>query len=249
MSTSAPGPSTTEGDLPLPRIVYSDETLVVVDKPSGMPSVPARTPHDPLAVAIRLQPSLGTLEAVHRLDRDTSGLLVLARDKQTRRSLGIALEARRVAKRYLAVVVGTPRDVAGTVDLPLAPDRECPPRHRIDHTGGRPATTAWKLLGARAPDSTNEPTLSLMDLDPLTGRSHQLRIHLASLGCPILGDRLYGSPPHDARCRLALHATALAFDHPTTGKRMVFTASPPASWPWVVFASEITMASGAWSSA
>lgn len=225
-----------------PAVVYFDDALVVVDKPSGMPSVPARTPLDPPAVAVRLESAFGPLEAVHRLDRDTSGILVLARVRAARVTLGIAFEQRRVTKRYFAVVVGAPPCANGTVELPLAQDRERPPRHKVDRLHGRPATTSWRLLALRRALETDPFSLSLMDLEPLTGRSHQLRIHLASLGCPILGDRLYGTSPHDTRCPLALHAISLAFHHPTTGEHLAFTVPPPETSPWLEFTAEITAA-------
>lgn len=242
-----------------PRVVFADDWIVVVDKPSGMPSVPARTPVDPPAVAVRLAAPFGPLEAVHRLDRDTSGLLILARSKEARTTLGIAFEQRRVVKRYLAVVAGQPAQITGTVSLPLARDHDNPPRHKVDHVHGRPATTAWRLVATRSgaargltglatptrPASYEQP-FSLIELEPHTGRSHQLRIHLAALGCPILGDRLYGAPPWNTYCPLALHAATLAFDHPKTGERLVLTAPPPACPPWLAFAAEITTASAAW---
>jgi tRNA pseudouridine32 synthase/23S rRNA pseudouridine746 synthase len=250
-----------EASLPPPRVVYADDAIVVVDKPSGMPSVPARTPLDPPAVAVRLADSFGPLEAVHRLDRDTSGLLILARDRQARAILGIAFEQRRVGKRYLAVIAGQPPDPSGTIALPIAPDRASPPRHRVDHAQGRPATTSWRVIATRqhvgrhligcsehpAPTPVDQ-AVSLMELEPLTGRSHQLRVHLAAIGCPILGDRLYGEPPWNDCCSLALHAANLAFDHPTTGERIMVMAPPPQCPPWRAFAAEIMTASAAWPS-
>jgi tRNA pseudouridine32 synthase/23S rRNA pseudouridine746 synthase len=222
-----------------PRIVFADDAIVVIDKPSGMPSVPARTPLDPPAVAVRLAAEFGQVEAVHRLDRDTSGLLVLARTRDARVALGIAFEKRLVSKRYLAVVVGEPSEPAGLIDLPLARDPDQPPRHRVDHDLGRPATTVWQRLAKHVGDEGVQGT-SLMDLEPLTGRSHQLRVHLASMGCPIMGDRLYGVPPWNEACPLALHATRLAFDHPMTGEPVVFQAPPPMSYPWSTFSVATT---------
>ncbi len=235
-------------DTTAPRIVFADESIVVVDKPSGMPSVPARTPLDPPAVAVRLAATFGPVEAVHRLDRDTSGLLVLARGRRPRAALGIAFEQRRVAKRYLAVIVGQPSETEGTITLPLAADRERPPRHKVDHVSGRPATTSWRLIATR-PGIQQKGTQSLAVLEPLTGRSHQIRIHLAALGCPIMGDRLYGHPSDDKTCSLALHAASLAFDHPTTGERLVFVAAPPWAPPWIDFTPDITAAMTAWPNA
>jgi tRNA pseudouridine32 synthase/23S rRNA pseudouridine746 synthase len=197
------------------RIVFADDWLVVVDKPSGMPSVPARTPLDPLDVAAVLRDELGPLEAVHRLDRDTSGLLVLARSPTARAALGRAFESRSVSKTYLALVHGRPAADAGTIHLPLADDPERSPRKRVDPILGRRATTRWRVRDCL-------PRTAVLELEPLTGRSHQLRVHLAWLGCPIVGDRLYGR--FDDAPRLALHAAALGFPHPGDGRRLHFEA-------------------------
>jgi len=213
------------------RVIFADADLIVVDKPAGMPSVPARTPLDPPCVASHLRAAFGDLEAVHRLDRDTSGLLVLARSSQARAALGRAFEARMVQKRYEAIVHGGPVHAEGIVHLPLASDPQRPPRSRVDPILGRPATTRWRLLMASA---TTEPRWSRLELEPVTGRSHQLRVHLAWLGMPIVGDRLYG-PVHPAAnapsaARLRLHATWLAFPHPRDGRRVDVRSEPPESF-------------------
>ena len=212
------------------RIVFADADLIVVDKPAGMPSVPARTPLDPPCVASHMRAAFGAVEAVHRLDRDTSGILVLARSSQTRAMLGRAFEARAVQKRYEAIVHGGPAVEEGIVHLPLASDPERPPRSRVDPILGRPATTRWRLL-ATAPTAGQQ--WSRLELEPVTGRSHQLRVHLAWLGMPIVGDRLYG-PVHPAAqgppaARLGLHAIWLAFPHPRDG-RLVEVRSEPPGW-------------------
>jgi tRNA pseudouridine32 synthase / 23S rRNA pseudouridine746 synthase len=212
------------------RIVFADADLIVVDKPAGMPSVPARTPLDPPCVASHVCAAFGGLEAVHRLDRDTSGLLVLARSSQARAALGRAFEARAVQKRYEAIVHGGPAGNEGIVHLPLASDPERPPRSRVDPILGRPATTRWRLLTTA---SIAGQQSSRLELEPVTGRSHQLRVHLAWLGMPIVGDRLYG-PVHTAAerppaARLGLHATRLVFPHPRDG-RLVEVSSQPPGW-------------------
>lgn len=216
-----------------PRVVYADLHLVVCDKPSGMPSVPARTSLDPPDVARRLAAEFGPLEAVHRLDRDTSGLLVLARTPEARAALGRAFERGDVAKTYLAIVAGRPPQPAGELHLPLAADLDHPPRHRVDPVLGRRAATRWTTL-ATAGAIPGAGEVTLVELEPLTGRSHQLRVHLAWLGCPILGDRLYGRDPAPA-VSLALHAAALAVVHPATGERLAFASPPPelAPWTWI----------------
>jgi len=211
-------------------VVLIDEQIVVVEKPAGMPSVPARTPLDPPCVASHASTAFGGLEAVHRLDRDTSGLLVLARSSEARAMLGRAFEARAVQKRYEAIVHGGPTSEEGVVHLPLASDPRRPPRSRVDPILGRPATTRWRLL-ATAPGAGQQR--SRLELEPVTGRSHQLRVHLAWLGMPIVGDRLYG-PVHTAAqgppaARLGLHATRLVFPHPRDG-RLVEVRSEPPGW-------------------
>ena len=214
------------------RIVMADDDLVVVDKPSGMPSVPARTPLDPPDVVAVLAGRFGPLEAAHRLDRDTSGLLVLARSREARSGLGRAFEEGLVEKRYLAVVHGMPPERAGEIHLPLADDVASPPRKRVDPIMGRRAVTRWRALNASAWDG--DP-LTLVELEPLTGRSHQLRVHLAWLGCPIVGDRLYG-PTDRPQFQLALHAMAITLPHPRDGGRLSLTSPPPDAPPWRTFA-------------
>ena len=233
-----------------PRIVFADADLVVVDKPAGIPSVPARTPLDPPAVAERLLAEFGPLEAVHRLDRDTSGLLMLARTRAARVALGRRFESGEVVKRYLAVVVGRPPEDRGELHLPLAADPARPPRQRVDLLSGKRAATRWDVVIA-TPDAP--ATLSLVAVAPLTGRSHQIRVHLAWIGCPIVGDRLYGGTgwsrsPEGETAPLALHAVALELSHPRTGERVAFTAPPPHRPPWDRFTMAITTALAAWPS-
>ena len=205
------------------RILLLDDHLVVVDKPAGMPSVPARTPSDPPDVAAVL--AAGALagmprpEAVHRLDRDTSGLLILARTAPARAALGRAFEAGDVEKAYRALVLGRPPAPDGLIHLPLGPDPAAPPRQRVDPIVGRPATTRWRTIGGLGLPAG----VTAVDLMPVTGRSHQLRVHLAWLGCPILGDRLYG-PPAAAGLRLWLHATRIVFPHPCGGHPVTLRA-------------------------
>lgn len=216
------------------RVVLVDDDLIVVDKPSGMPSVPARTPLDPPDVASVLATRYGPLEAAHRLDRDTSGLLVLARSREVRAILGRAFEAGAVSKRYLAVVHGTPPSDEGTIHLPLADDPARPPRKRVDPIGGRRATTRWQIrarcASGHGPGCTDP--LTLVELEPVTGRSHQLRVHLAWLGCPLVNDRLYGRA---ADGPLALRAISLVLPHPRTAALLSLSVAPSGEPPWSWF--------------
>lgn len=208
---------------PAVTVLYADAHVVVVDKPSGTPSVPARTSSDPPCVAAVLREAYGMLEAVHRLDRDTSGVLVLARTAAARSALGVAFQGRSVCKLYDAVVHGTPATADGEIHLPLAADPLRPPRHRVDPINGRIAITRWRLVtGVDHPAGRR----SLLALEPLTGRSHQLRVQLAWLGLPIVGDRLYGpATPAVASDRLALHARWLRFPHPADGRTVEFASA------------------------
>ena len=217
-----------------PPLLYADEHVLVVDKPAGMPSVPARTPLDPADVVAVLRAggvvaATDMLEAVHRLDRDTSGALVLARTAAARAALGRAFESRVVTKRYLAIVRGVALP-EGVIDLPLADDPARPPRKRVDPTAGRRATTRWRRLAVVARESEQ---WSVVALEPLTGRSHQLRAHLAWLGTPIVGDRLYGHGPQAVAWSMALHAASLAFPHPADGRMVSVTAPLPPTRPWI----------------
>lgn len=219
-------------------VVFADEHVVVVDKPAGVPSVPARSRLDPPSVVERLAVEWGSLEAAHRLDRDTCGLVVLARTPAARAALGRAFESRLVRKRYLAVVHGSPPSAEGIVHQPLADDPTAPPRKRVDPLVGRRATSRWSRLAVAADASK---AMSLLALEPVTGRSHQLRAHLAWLGVPIVGDRLYecggsgsrGSPA--AGGPLALCAVAIDFPHPNDGRRVALAATVPAVAPWTFF--------------
>ena len=206
------------------RVVHADDWLLVVEKPSGMPSVPARPDRDPPSVVERLrsvEPS-GFLEAAHRLDRDTSGLLVVARSAESRRRLARAFERGLVRKRYIALVEGGPPADSGTLHLPLARDPDSPPRQRVDPIMGVRATTRWRLLETVFPGACgNGDRASLLELEPVTGRSHQLRVHLAWLGTPIVGDALYGRRTRHAVGRMLLHAASIDLPHPRDDARLV----------------------------
>lgn len=206
-------------------VLHADQHLIVVDKPAELLSVPGRGAHLQDCVASRAQAIYPDALIVHRLDMSTSGLLVLGRGAEAQRTLSMAFEQRRVHKRYEAVVVGRPAQQAGTIDLPLRCDWPNRPRQMVDHELGKPSVTHWRALGAW-PGTTIEATR--VELEPVTGRSHQLRVHLLALGHPILGDNLYASGAAlTAAPRLLLHACALTLPHPLSGEPMQFDSAAP----------------------
>lgn len=182
------------------RIVHVDARLVVIDKPAGLLSVPGRT--EPDCASARVQADCPDARIVHRLDQATSGLLLFARGAQAQRELSAAFADRRVEKHYVAIVGGA-LDGEGLIDLPLAADWPNRPRQQVDRALGKPSQTRWRTLA-------REGTHSRVALTPITGRTHQLRVHLAALGHPILGDALYAPPElASASPRLLLHASEL----------------------------------------
>jgi tRNA pseudouridine32 synthase/23S rRNA pseudouridine746 synthase len=208
--------------------LHADAHLLVFDKPAGLLSVPGRGADAQDCLAHRVQSAFPDALVVHRLDLATSGLVVMARGLAVQQALGRAFEARRVRKRYRAVVAGRPVPDAGApdgwsvIDLPLAVDWPRRPLQKVDDARGRPSLTRWRLL-------SHDPAIdaSHVELEPLTGRSHQLRVHLLALGHPILGDALYAPQAvRSAAPRLLLHAAELGFAHPATGAPMHWTAPP-----------------------
>jgi tRNA pseudouridine32 synthase/23S rRNA pseudouridine746 synthase len=226
------------------RLLHVDEVLLVVDKPAGLLSVPGRGPGKDDCLVRRLRERFPDALIVHRLDMETSGLIVLARGAAAQRALSIAFQARRVEKTYVAVVDGVPAAAAGEINLPLVADWPNRPRQKVDPVLGKPSLTRWRQAGDRsgcggeasATDqggSANEGSDDVLTgtrliLEPETGRTHQLRVHLASIGHPILGDALYAPPAARARAsRLLLHADFLAFAHPVDGRRLAFSCPAP----------------------
>lgn len=209
-------------------VVFADESLLVFDKPAGLLAVPGRGEDKQDCLASRAQRQWPDALVVHRLDMATSGLIVLARNPPAQRALNLAFEKRQVHKQYEAVVQGHlpapgATDGWGLVDLPLIVDWPNRPRSIVDPVLGRPARTRWRVL-AHDPVAGNTRVL----LEPVTGRSHQLRVHLLALGHPILGDRLYAPPETQAAApRLLLHARKLALFHPVTGQALQFDCPAP----------------------
>lgn len=200
-----------------PFIVHVDPHLVVVDKPAGLPSVPGRAPELHDCAASRVQALYSDALVVHRLDMATSGLLMFARGLEAQRFLNRAFEDRQVEKAYLAVVRGRPPQSQGSVALPLIVDWPRRPRQIVDHQRGKPSLTHWEVVAPQGPDCTR------VRLRPVTGRSHQLRVHMAAIGHPILGDDLYADEDtRDCSGRLLLHAMALAFPHPNSRQLVSF---------------------------
>jgi len=211
------------------KLVYADDSLLVVDKPSGLLAVPGRGEDKQDCLSRRVQVGHPEALVVHRLDMSTSGLMLLARSPAVQRSLSMAFAAREVHKRYVAVVHGQlampPDAEAGwaVIDLPIALDWPARPLRIIDRLLGKPSTTRWQVQ--RYDPETHTTRLLL---EPVTGRSHQLRVHLLALGHPILGDALYASADICAAApRLLLHAQALGLVHPVTGVPLQLVADTP----------------------
>ncbi|NML46789.1 RluA family pseudouridine synthase [Ramlibacter sp. G-1-2-2] len=204
-------------------LVYVDEHLLVLDKPAGLLAVPGRGEDKQDCLSARAQALWPDARVVHRLDMATSGLFLMARGLHVQRLLSRAFEQREVEKQYLAVVHGQLGAVGseGRIDLPLGADWPNRPLQKVDLEQGRPSSTRWRMLGQEA-DRTR------VALEPLTGRTHQLRVHLQAIGHPILGDPLYAPPEVQAlAARLLLHASALAFRHPASGERLALESAAP----------------------
>jgi tRNA pseudouridine32 synthase/23S rRNA pseudouridine746 synthase len=206
-------------DVPL-DILYQDDQIIVANKPAGLLSVPGKLEGREDCLVSRLQAAHWDALLVHRLDCDTSGVIIFARTKQAQGFLGQEFEQRRAKKTYVARVMGEMAEDSGHVDLPLGADWPNRPRQMVSHEHGRPAQTDWQVIG-RAPGETR------VRLSPLTGRSHQLRVHMLALGHPILGDPIYATGAARDFPRLMLHAETLGLHHPRSGDWVEFTAPCP----------------------
>jgi 23S rRNA pseudouridine1911/1915/1917 synthase len=204
------------------RIAYEDEHLVVVDKPAGLVVHPAPGHATGTLVHGLVGVAGGGEEErpgiVHRLDRDTSGLMVVARNAEAHRRLERLVRRRRLERRYLALVCGRPRSRRGTIEAPIGRDRHDPTRHSLDTATPRDAVTHFEVVELL-------PRHALLEVRLETGRTHQIRVHLAAIDLPVAGDPAYGRPGELGLERQFLHATRLAFPHPMSGER-VETESP-----------------------
>jgi tRNA pseudouridine32 synthase / 23S rRNA pseudouridine746 synthase len=200
-------------------VLYEDNALVVLNKQAGLLSVPGNVSRDSLET--RAAERFGDTLVAHRLDMATSGVIVMPRGKENLAAVGLQFEKRQTEKRYIAVVWGDVAEDKGTVDLPIRCDWPNRPLQMICHERGRPAVTHWEVI-------TREGDKTRLALTPITGRSHQLRLHMKVLGHPILGDEWYADgEARAASPRLLLHAEELTLTHPANGERMSFTAPCP----------------------
>lgn len=204
-------------------VVAVEPDVLVLDKPAGLLSVPGRGSDKADCLAARVQAVWPEALVVHRLDQATSGLMLMARGLAAQRWLSAAFERRAVGKRYVAVVAGRMATQQGEIDAPLAADWPNRPRQQVDHARGRPALTRWRVLGHDAATGRTR-----VELEPVTGRSHQLRVHLQSIGHPIVGDALY-APADVAQgaTRLLLHAAALRLALAPGQRETALCSDPP----------------------
>ena len=200
-------------------ILHEDDEMLIVDKPAGLLSQAGMRPELADCQESRAREYCETITLVHRLDRDTSGILIFAKTPAAHRHLGLQFERRHLKKRYIAVVSGLVSEDSGLIDAPLTSDWPNRPMQKICFETGKPAQTEWRVT-ARGENTTR------LDLNPLTGRTHQLRVHLLSIGHPILGDVLY-APPEAAAPRLHLHATEMQIRHPIGGAFLTITSPCP----------------------
>lgn len=205
--------------------LYQDAQLLALHKPAGLLAVPGRGADKADCLLARAQRRWPDALVVHRLDQATSGLMLLARGAAMQRRLSMAFAERRVRKRYLALVHGRPAAAPGAdgwseIDLPLIVDWPNRPRSKVDHAIGKPSRTRWRLL---VYDAASQ--VARLALEPVTGRSHQLRLHLQAIGHPIVGDRLYGRA--DGAARLMLHASGLRLGHPADGRPLELDCPAP----------------------
>lgn len=201
-------------------VLHEDAEVLLVDKPAGLLSVPGKGPHLADCLIARVQAVFPDALLVHRLDRDTSGVMIFALTPYAQRHLGLQFEKRMTRKTYVARVWGVPEEKTGTIDLPLIVDWPNRPRQMVCHETGKSAQTDWRLL-------KNEGDTSRIRLSPKTGRSHQLRVHMLSMGHPILGDPFYATGDALNFPRMMLHSEELRFNHPQGGHSTKIRSKAP----------------------
>ncbi len=203
--------------------LYADGALVVLEKPAGLLSVPGRGADKQDCLSTRVQGVLPDALIVHRLDMATSGLMLMARNNSAQLQLNRMFAERSIHKRYVALVHGLPGEVGGgwtEIDLPIALDWEHRPRRTVNLESGKASLTRWRVLARHGAGQ-----FTRLELEPVTGRSHQLRVHLQAIGHPILGDALYGQAPPPGCTRMMLHASQLDLLHPVTGAALHFSSA------------------------
>ncbi|MDO3386580.1 RluA family pseudouridine synthase [Gilvimarinus sp. SDUM040013] len=206
-------PCSTDPLTPSVSIIWQDADLLVVNKPSGLLTVPGRGPDKQDCLINRLLVDYPNSRIVHRLDQPTSGLVLVPQNHHAHKTLGKQFEQRQISKRYLAVVGGLLEQDQGDIELPLICDWPNRPRQMVDFANGKHALTRYRVIAR-----DNEKRRTRVALTPVTGRSHQLRVHMQALGHPILGDNFYATQTlRDASERLLLHAEWISFAHPVTG--------------------------------
>ncbi len=201
------------------RLLAETADFLIIAKPTRMLTQPGKEAHKTDSLITRVNQEFPEARIVHRLDWDTSGVMVLARHARAHRTLSIAFQDRRTQKRYIAQVDRAPEQSKGLIDRPIGPDREHRPRYRIDEEQGRPSQTRYVVLNQTA-------DYARLALEPITGRSHQLRVHMLSIGHPIQGDTLYHSHAQN-HARLMLHAESLSFPDPASGITQTFSDPAP----------------------
>ena len=233
MRSGVQGPLGPSGNSPTPpldyrpppdvglQIVHQDPSLLVLNKPAGLLSVPGKGEHLHDCMEHRARKDFPSATVVHRLDRATSGLFLMALDPAAHRHVGLQFERRRVKKKYIAVVYGDVSGEFGTIELPLRTDWYNRPKQMVDQCLGRPALTRWQVV-SRCGDRTR------VELTPETGRTHQLRVHMKAIGHPIVGDEFYAEySPLQESGRLMLHAASLEILHPENGNPISFETRCP----------------------
>lgn len=207
-------------------IVYQDNDIVVLNKPSGLLTVPGRLPEHQDCLQNRVLKVLPTATVVHRLDMATSGIILMTLNKPAHVAISRQFEKRLTKKNYIARVFGKVAESSGSVEQPLICDWPNRPKQKVDYQQGKAALTHYKVLSYR--ENIDDQITTLVELTPVTGRSHQLRVHMLALGHPILGDRLYAhAQALTASNRLQLHAKMLQISHPISGQTLTFSKACP----------------------